>query len=414
MALLPATGIPLNCGTISGTGVPTYTYNKPKIGSDQFDMIFTPFERVTAAGTESSYFDNEAERIISSGTSYITDIECVEAMGATFYSPEVIVESSNSGVLLGALGNMIASGVSAGNATLFAYDKDDRANAFKSYSATIEDETGATVDYWSKNYITGSVPNEASSGVQPLCESASTPSTQMPIFSSYNHATPTYTRNATIWTSSIDLTCISPWNSNAGQNKCGTLVSPRHFIYANHYTYPNGTTVRFVDNSNNVVDRTVTSQQRIGLTDIQVGVLDSDVSGGISFAKVLPTGWAVKMPSLDGANGYVLPALHTDQTNKIICANLSNLSAAFAYSTLPDATNWPARNPLGKTVIVGDSGSPLFIVINDELVLINCWYYAYSGPFVTNYYSDINAAMTSLGGGYSLTDIDLSSFTSYP
>jgi hypothetical protein len=120
------------------------------------------------------------------------------------------------------------------------------------------------------------------------------------------------------------------------------------------------------------------------------------------------------MPSLDGANGYVVPAIHTDQTNKIICANLSNISAAFAYSTLPDATNWPARNPLAKNVVVGDSGSPLFIVINDELVLINCWYYAYSGPFVTNYYSDINAAMTSLGGGYSLTDIDLSSFTSYP
>jgi hypothetical protein len=91
MALLPATGIPLNCGTISGTGVPTYTYNKPKIGSDEFDMVFTPFDRIISAGSDSIYFDNEAERIISSGASYITDIECTESMGVPFYSPEVIV-----------------------------------------------------------------------------------------------------------------------------------------------------------------------------------------------------------------------------------------------------------------------------------------------------------------------------------
>ena len=62
----------------------------------------------------------------------------------------------------------------------------------------------------------------------------------------------------------------------------------------------------------------------------------------------------------------------------------------------------------------GDSGSPRFLIVNDELILlftIHLW--SNSGPGLTANIAAVNSAMTTLGGGYQLTLADLSSFTDY-
>ncbi|MEN9841224.1 MAG: hypothetical protein RL376_1024, partial [Verrucomicrobiota bacterium] len=65
--------------------------------------------------------------------------------------------------------------------------------------------------------------------------------------------------------------------------------------------------------------------------------------------------------------------------------------------------------------IGGDSGNPAFLIINGQLVLLTCWTYGGggSGTSVHNQKAAINTLMTTLGGGYQLTPVDLSAFPSY-
>lgn len=55
------------------------------------------------------------------------------------------------------------------------------------------------------------------------------------------------------------------------------------------------------------------------------------------------------------------------------------------------------------------------MIVNNAMVLLCTWYGGGggSGPFITHHRAAINAAMSTLGGGYTLTDADLSAFTTY-
>ena len=64
-----------------------------------------------------------------------------------------------------------------------------------------------------------------------------------------------------------------------------------------------------------------------------------------------------------------------------------------------------------ETIIVGDSGNPVFFIIDNELVVTTTWWTAQTGPFVSDpyVYAAINSAIAALSpsGGYALTDINL-------
>ena len=109
-----------------------------------------------------------------------------------------------------------------------------------------------------------------------------------------DHAHKHYVRNPACWAADLDLTCMSPWNSDHATRKAGTLVSPRHAVWARHYNIRLNSTIRFVTRSGAVVDRRVVASRLVARTeaghsfygrDIVVGLLDRDVPDTISFAK---------------------------------------------------------------------------------------------------------------------------------
>jgi len=235
------------------------------------------------------------------------------------------------------------------------------------------------------------------------------PGKTKPIYSTQDHAAPAYVRNVACWAADLDLTCISPWNSTGANTRAGTLISPRHLVWAQHYSIPNGATIRFVDASNNVVTRTVVNSQRIGTTDLRIGVLDSDVTG-CTFAKVLPDDWATYIPT----NGLEIPCLALDQQEKALVTDLYRVvsGGGTAFQVPTDAT----RLTFYESLIPGDSGNPAFLIINGELVILTVWEFggAGRGSSVTANKAAIEAAMVALGGTYTtLTAIDLSGFNSY-
>lgn len=262
-------------------------------------------------------------------------------------------------------------------------------------------------------YVSGSLARHAKDAVDGRLAGKTVSAVR--IFTSQNHTAPSYVRNTDGWPYDIDLTPISPWNSSGGPRFAGTLISPRHILFAAHYQIPVGATVRFVRLDNTVVDIVMTAKLTHPLytpyyPDLTVGVLASDVPAGISFAKVLPAAWASYLPSL--SNAYSLPALCLDQEEKALVTDFTSVYGGKVGFTRPTDSQ---RLLFYEDKIGGDSGNPAFLILNNTLVLVTVWTYggAGSGTFVTYHKDAINTMMTQLGGGYQLTEIALGAFPSY-
>jgi hypothetical protein len=221
--------------------------------------------------------------------------------------------------------------------------------------------------------------------------------------------------NTRCWAADLawHLTALSVWNSQDGPRRAGVLVSPRHLLFAAHFPIAAGSTVRFLAADGTVVQRTVTAVKvhpefKPNYPDVAIGVLDANVPPSISFVKVLPDDWRRKIPSPGG-----LPVLSLDQWDR---AGVRDVAVIGEQSIVYREPQSPARAAFYHPLIVGDSGKPAFWIIGNELVLLNVWTGggAGSGTWLVPQKVAINAMMKELGGGYQLTDIDLSGFPSYP
>ena len=255
----------------------------------------------------------------------------------------------------------------------------------------------------------------------------------------------TYVRNPNFWLPSFlqKLTCVSPWNSNYGVYKTGTLVSPRHILLAEHFDYPVGTTVRFINTAGDVFHYSVTAVRSVGpsdvtdnyQSDISIACLNEDVDSSISFCKILPADWANYLPSIYGTTTYpylMVPAISLHSTSidsegskaiKTVTINglLTLLPLPYIIGesrTVMYKPNDSQQNLFFARLQLGSSGSPSFLLVNNDLVLITTWTSTSVigvspegiGPNITDLSTLINEEMLAQGGGYTLTPIDLSEF----
>jgi hypothetical protein len=222
----------------------------------------------------------------------------------------------------------------------------------------------------------------------------------------------TYVWNTASFLHDVDLTCMSVWNSQAGGSpanslKTATLISPRHVLMANHFYPPNGTIVRFRNADGVVAERTLTNSSRIGSTDIQIGILDTDVPPTITFAK------AIDDPSVPLFNTRLAPVVVIDQTLKAFIGEVGtggtgggNVINVTPFGT-PLSSAQRAAFSQSNSWIGGDSSHPCFLIV-DGLPVVLFTNHTSIGSTVNServsaYVTEINAAMTSLGGSYQLT-----------
>ena len=240
------------------------------------------------------------------------------------------------------------------------------------------------------------------------------PSNAVCVFSVQEHANTNYVRNPDCWAADIDLTCCSPWNGTLGTRMAGTLISPRHVLFAAHYDgLAVGTAMRFVDMQNQVVERTLVDKIRHPnyvdwYPDFTVGLLDADVpTNRISFAKVLPDNYRDWL-----GDGTRLPVLGLDQEEKALICDLRQMSAVQTINSVRgnyiffDTPVDAVRRDYYKDLIVGDSGNPAFLIIGGKPVLLTVWTFTgpNAGTSLVDLKQDINAIMQQLEMGQGSTD----------
>jgi hypothetical protein len=253
--------------------------------------------------------------------------------------------------------------------------------------------------------------------------------TQQSIYSSQDHATSSYVRNTSFFLPELveAMTCASPWNSAGANTRAGTALTKRHAVLANHYKYGVGTVVRFIASDNTVIERTVKQAARIfkgGVgTDVWMVLFDSDLPASITPCKVFPSDFEVYLPAGAADNSYAatdIPLLSLDQQEKGICLDFlaeswsSNTPiVSYGMPTLPN------RSTFFEAIISGDSGNPIFAVIGTEVWLLSTFHGPGAGPFYSKLITELNAMIVELdtlqgiNTGYTVTEGDLSSYTTY-
>jgi hypothetical protein len=398
--LIDAANYPLDCGL--ATTEFSRTFIKRPVAERSFDVSAFAVNRITAPGSISQVTveDKVLERLTSAG--YVTDYLALPQLRQADYDKEIALSSSSPAVLaIGENGQFTYQ--ADGSCTLFATAEDGEVAAV---AVTTTSADPATVDSFT-GWADGSLAAHCEAQV------ASRLSGSLEVFTQQDGTT--FIRNPACWASGIDLTCASPWNSTGGLQRAGTLISPRHVLFCEHADFHPAVnaSIKFVSQDGAVVTRTITAlethPQYISLyPDITIGVLDSDVPASISFAKVLPDDWAEYLPNL--AVRQTVPILRLNQQERATTAGLWRLSVG-RFSCVAPAPAGDYYEP----IVVGDSGNPVFLIVNAQPILVGTFTFggAGSGTFVSAHIAAINTMMDDLGGGYTLTEADLSAFSNF-
>lgn len=194
------------------------------------------------------------------------------------------------------------------------------------------------------------------------------------------------------WTKAVDLSGVS-WDGT----RTATLVSPLHFVMANHYKRQIGDTVVFQDKKEQKIER-----QIVGLVTLQ-----ADIAVGRLNEPVPLTYYPVLRPSpelaqeLAGALVFVTDGERRLHVHEVAAINAG--SVTLKHSEMVHKAYW-------ETLVAGDSSNPGFVMIKGKPVLLET--HTYGGAGIGPFYSDVviadavNAAMVELGGGYQLSFVD--------
>jgi hypothetical protein len=414
-----AVNAPGNCGTVNNDP-PQYTIRQSAIGGDDIKITVEPFTRIISS-TTSSYILYDANLINNTSTLSVTDH--LVSVSKTNNVSNIDIYSLNTNVVntIGSYngGIVVVSGVNTGSTSIVASGV-NLINNFSIADVKITRIGGQSLTSFS-SYLNGTLGKHCSDAVDTRI-AGKVVSTAKPIFTTQNHIDSIYVRNIDCWAYDLDLTCISPWNTTGSYTRSGTLISPCHIVFATHFQINTGAKIRFVTNNNVVVERTMIDKIDIA-NDITLGILDSDVPGTISFAKILPSNWSNYLPNLHGNSAHPtasirckVPLMCLDQEEKAIVYEMSQ-GGGDCYINFPTLNS---RLSFCEPIIEGDSGNPWFLIINNSLILVSTFHFTIGGPFHATYITEINNGMSTLwtrngksGSSYSITTVDLTGFTSF-
>jgi hypothetical protein len=183
-----------------------------------------------------------------------------------------------------------------------------------------------------------------------------------------------------------------------------TLVSENVFVSSNHYHPSNGQAISFYATNNAAggsITRTVSSGQRIGDTDIWVGVLSTSVDSSYAFYDI---GLAPNIAQNSFMTGR--SASSNPTTTQDVAFGRNILDSLLTNQEVDDPSGGATgnailaiyNNPLGEVdyealVEGGDSGAPMFTVdsVSGELIIVGTNWFEGGGTFESSGFTNLSA-----------------------
>ena len=237
------------------------------------------------------------------------------------------------------------------------------------------------------------------------------------LYSTRATSTGTWTKNENVWSNNgetpLDFSGQSVWNTTGGYTRSGTLISPRHIIFAKHFPINTDAIVTFIDSAGSIVNRTLQSQIQLsdpdgfeGLSDIVVGILNEDVPETVAYYPILTPEQIDSYFSKDKN----IPLIIFNQFDEVIIHKLIGFTfvcntsggtciSGARYNTAHSVSNDETQALFYKGIIDDDSGNPGFFVINNQPIFNFYHFTALSGPTLSHHLTEINDAMATLQGG---------------
>lgn len=212
--------------------------------------------------------------------------------------------------------------------------------------------------------------------------------------------------NTNFWARGIDFSCASPWNSDRGQLKAGTLVSKRHVVFAKHFPIAPGSRIVFVTTDGGICPCRIKATKPLERGDIVVGALDYEVTPNVHPAKILPLDYEKWI-----GNGKGLPTVTLTQREQAYVNDLGAIQTNAAIRAITSRVPLDdLRAKFSGKLITGDSGNPAFLVVGNEPILLYC--VTMGGPgtgtAIHRNREAIQQAMDELCPGYKLESFDFS------
>ena len=257
------------------------------------------------------------------------------------------------------------------------------------------------------------------------------PSTDKVIWSTRNDTNAIYRYNTNCWIYGVtNLTAFSPWHY-ASTNLYygwggGTLITPQHAITVHHMTFSAGMRVRFVGRDNSTHERTVLGSCDLftnNLDHYSVMLFDEPMPASVEHVRLLPKAAQRKRtPTSEGRTCYSreMPIVGFNQFKEAFVAGNYGFSYPANYPPSADISHSSVWFPDWVSgCVTGDSGSPVFVLINNELVLVGPWGYcttdvAWTGDFINTLnkvIGDLDDQYLDVPSGYTATVYPLDQFS---
>ena len=206
--------------------------------------------------------------------------------------------------------------------------------------------------------------------------------------------------NEKFWLKDVDFSCVSPWNDSCGATRAGTLISPRHIVFAKHFPLWKGVRILFIDQQGEVCPCHVEATRALNDCDVMIGLLDYEVTPNIHPAKILPDDFAEYI-----GDGQGLPIVTFNQQEQVYLSQLKQVTTNNLTNAASAKESW---KKLEGKFVGGDSGNPAFLLIGNEPILIYCLFGGGigQGPSLHRHRREIQKAMDELCPGYKLESFD--------
>lgn len=438
MALEPSVNHPINCGLAT---TPTFArqFAKQSVANRTADLdLFFEYYPITS-GSSSPATLGDVNYTRNAYPTSATNIRVV-----VNYLPEKFgaidsLESENIGVLANPTTDpFLFEYESTGSTSITAtFETNEKITKGATTSTLAE---SATQDVF-QNFLTGSLGRHIYDQVREYADESTSAPAHYPLYSEFNQATNVYTKNTGHWTHPLDFSGLMVNKTGSGGVTNVTAITPYHAIGVSHYAPEEGDVLYFCDSNNQTVSRTVQTRAFISGIDCCVVRFSEPLPSTVKKYKTLPSDFANFLPI--NRNFYNILGITNSRRMAylpiVVCSHYQwdvnwplqrSNRYAYIYETEflvegvetsirfrpanAEPNNFPNYNGQPSGIRGGDSGSPCFYIINDELVLVHCHSSGSGGPFHPNFLSSIQSTINSLGpSGQVYETVDLSGFTDF-